>query len=324
MKVIEKGRFVTIKSKDFKVILCDVGASVYDIWFCKKHMVMTTFSKNKWADDIHTYNGKTAGRICGRVPGGDLVFQEKHYPMVLNDGKNSLHGGTYGISTRTFSRKIEQKDDGVVVAFNYLSKDGEEGYPGNVDITVTYTVKPDASVLIEFDSKADMDTPIDLTNHLYYNLGASKDATGHFLKGNVDGCFFARGDTTIDIKKLMKFKKVDLHDGCFFKDLVAEDCFQDFFQKGSDHCYKWDGKEPNYLDVTNGKFKMHMTSDYDCFQVYSENWFKKGVLLNNWRFDKQYQALAIEPQDTPVDFDGMISPKGKVKHKWMRIEFYKE
>jgi aldose 1-epimerase len=123
------------------------------------------------------YFGCTTGRVCNRIKGGQFVLDGHPYYLARNDGPNHLHGG----GARSLDKVRWQGEpflDGHVPAmrFQYTSGDGEEGYPGNLRITVTYRLRPDA-IEIGYEATTDMATPVNLTNHAYWNLAGAGSAT---------------------------------------------------------------------------------------------------------------------------------------------------
>jgi aldose 1-epimerase len=133
----------------------------------------------------HPYFGAITGRIAGRVSGGQLAVGGRTYPLERNDGPNHLHGGRCGLDKRLWAAQPQAREDGAPsLRLTYHSPDGEEGYPGNVDIAVTYTLTETNAFVIETEATADRVTPLSLTNHSYFNLGGedSGEISGHELQ----------------------------------------------------------------------------------------------------------------------------------------------
>jgi aldose 1-epimerase len=119
----------------------------------------------------HPHFGAITGRVAGRLTNGRFHLEGKDYQFVLNDPPNHLHGGI-----ESFYRKIwratplDRADGAPSLRLTYTSPDGEEGYPGTIDVTVVYTVLPDNTFLIETEGVTDKPTPFNLTHHSYFNL----------------------------------------------------------------------------------------------------------------------------------------------------------
>ncbi len=128
--------------------------------------------------------GATCGRVINRIAGGKFRLDGKDYSLAVNNGPNHLHGGPAGFSRRLWKAEIGGTPEAPAVAFSRRSADGEEGYPGNLDITVTYTFESDASVRIDYRATTDAATPVNIANHAYFNLGGHDHDTilDHTLK----------------------------------------------------------------------------------------------------------------------------------------------
>jgi aldose 1-epimerase len=128
--------------------------------------------------------GCTVGRVANRIAGARFALDGKEYKLAANDGGNSLHGGVKGFDKVVW--QVTEAGSGGGKAFvrmSYRSKDGEEGYPGNLSCRVTYTLTDDNELRIDYRATTDRPTPVNLTNHSYFNLAgqASGDILNHEL-----------------------------------------------------------------------------------------------------------------------------------------------
>ncbi|MGC8641389.1 MAG: aldose epimerase family protein [Isosphaeraceae bacterium] len=119
----------------------------------------------------HPYFGATVGRVANRIAKGKFTLSGREYSLALNDGPNTLHGGLKGFDKVIWKAEEVQSPDGPSVKMTYHSKDGEEGYPGNLDVSVQFTVTDKSELKIEYTATTDKATPINLSNHSYFNLG---------------------------------------------------------------------------------------------------------------------------------------------------------
>jgi aldose 1-epimerase len=131
------------------------------------------------------YYGATVGRYANRIAFGKFSLNGKEYALATNNGPNHLHGGKKGFDDVVWD--AEQKDEATLV-LSYLSKDGEEGYPGNVKVTVTYHLTAGNELQLHFEAETDQATIINLTNHAYFNLNGQGSGAilDHLLQINAD------------------------------------------------------------------------------------------------------------------------------------------
>jgi aldose 1-epimerase len=132
------------------------------------------------------YFGALIGRYGNRIANGKFTLDGKEYTLAGNNNGNSLHGGNKGYDKVYWNIEKEAGDSSLKLT--YLSKDGEEGYPGNLNIAVVYTLTADNGLKIDYTATTDKATPINLTSHAYFNLSAGKDSTilGHDLMMKAD------------------------------------------------------------------------------------------------------------------------------------------
>ena len=130
-----------------------------------------------YESDANQYFGCTVGRVCNRIGGASFELNGQTYKLFANDGDNTLHGGNGRSFDKVVWKAEEVKvEDGVGVEFSYFSPDGEEGFPGNLHASVRYVLTDEGSLAISYKATADQETPVNLTNHAYFNLsGAGAD-----------------------------------------------------------------------------------------------------------------------------------------------------
>jgi aldose 1-epimerase len=130
----------------------------------------------------HPFFGTIAGRVANRVAGGRFTLDGREYILARNNGPNHLHGGLKGFDKKLWkSRPLPLTDHEAGVELSCFSPDGEEGYPGNLSLTVNYILTDRNEWRIEFHATTDKATPINLTNHSYFNLAGSGDVLDHEL-----------------------------------------------------------------------------------------------------------------------------------------------
>lgn len=134
------------------------------------------------------YLGTVCGRVAGRVKGASYTWKGQKYELTANDGPNQLHGGTESFDQQLWDATVIRGEEEAGVSFHYRSPAGENGYPGVLDVTVTYVLNENNEFTVTYDAVSDEDTPVNLTNHSYFNLSGNGKRTieNHVLKMNAD------------------------------------------------------------------------------------------------------------------------------------------
>ncbi len=128
------------------------------------------------------YIGALIGRYANRIAGGRFELNGVTYMLARNDGPNHLHGGPTGFHRKIWQAQERTSDAGPRLELTYLSRDGEEGYPGNLAITVVYTLTDQDALQIDYTATTDADTVVNLTNHAYFNLAGTGTILDHELQ----------------------------------------------------------------------------------------------------------------------------------------------
>lgn len=141
-----------------------------------------------WADPPPPYFGSVVGRYANRIAKGQFVLGGKTYTLVTNNGPNALHGGTRGFDKVLWNVATRETPGGSSAIFTRTSPDGEEGYPGNLAVTVTYTLTANNELVVDYRAATDKATPVNLSQHSYFNLAGegSGNILGHHLTINAD------------------------------------------------------------------------------------------------------------------------------------------
>ena len=143
------------------------------------------------------YFGAIIGRYGNRIGNAEFALDGQRYELAANNGPNHLHGGVVGFDKVLWAANPFARGDSVGVVFRYTSQDGEEGYPGNLAATVTYTLTVDGSLVFDYQATTDQPTPVNLTQHSYFNLAGdgARDVLDHVLTVRADS--FTPVDSTL-------------------------------------------------------------------------------------------------------------------------------
>lgn len=137
--------------------------------------------------DGSPYFGATVGRFANRIALGRFMLDERPYQLTINNGANHLHGGQLGLDSVVWDALTFAHDDRAGVILTHQSPDGIQGYPGTLDLQVTYTLTSDHALRILYEATTDRPTPVNLTHHSYFNLsGPGTDILGHELTIHAD------------------------------------------------------------------------------------------------------------------------------------------
>ena len=130
----------------------------------------------------YPYFGAIIGRFGNRIKEGKFEMAGKEFKVPVNNGPNHLHGGLEGFDKKIWKANTFEKKDVVGVELSYLSPDGEEGFPGNLNVKVVYSLNNNNEFSIEYRAETDKATPVNLTQHTYFNLGDETTIQNHFLQ----------------------------------------------------------------------------------------------------------------------------------------------
>ena len=162
------------------------GATLLELWVPDRQGrqtdVVLGFDDARAYLGVQPYLGAVIGRYANRIAGAQFELGGRIYPLAANEGVHHLHGGTRGFDKRSWTPADECAAPFPQVAWDCVSPDGDEGYPGRLAVRVSYALTPDNALRIDYEAHADAPTVVNLTHHAYWNLGIGEDVLGHELQ----------------------------------------------------------------------------------------------------------------------------------------------
>lgn len=193
--------YTLINKKGMSVSLTDYGANIVNIIVPDKDGkyddVVLGYDKVSGYENNGPGYGSFIGRYANRIAGASFELNGKTYPLEKNDGSNSLHGGSKSYNKFIYETEIFEEEDADSVEFSRLSPHMEQGFPGNLDISVTYTLTDDNELVIEYMAVSDKDTLCNLTNHSYFNLNGQASGSVSNQKVRIKADNFTPTDSAL-------------------------------------------------------------------------------------------------------------------------------
>jgi len=256
------------------------------------------------------YLGATVGRYGNRIAKGKFSLDGKEYSLPKNDGPNSLHGGTVGFNGHMWSARDASTPAGQAVLMTYVSKDGEEGYPGNLTVTVIFTLPAAENALkIEYSAATDKNTVLNPTNHSYFNLAGQ--GNGDILKNEmtIHASRFTPVDSTLiptgELKKVAG-TPFDFTKATAVGARIEQNDEQLKFGKGYDHNWVLDKKAGSaapslaveVYEPTSGRVMSVYTTEPGV-QFYTGNFLDASITGKDGKVYGRRSALCLETQHFP-------------------------
>lgn len=299
----------TLKNGDITMQVTNFGGRVVALW--------TPDRRGNYADIVLGYDnldaylnnsgerylGAVVGRCANRIGQGKFVIDSVEYQLPQNDGQNTLHGGTIGADMVVWD--VVSSDDSTLV-MHVILPDGQDGFPGNLDVTMTYSLTKDNEFVIKYNATTDKPTLCNFSHHSFFNLRGKGDILNEILQIN------SRYMTPIDSNLVtngryegVKGTALDFIDPHKIGDSINSDYKQVRFAKGYDHnwiidktsidAYAWDA---TLSDPKSGR-ELQVWSDQPGLQFYSGNFFDGKTEGKNGNVMKRHSALALETQYYP-------------------------
>jgi aldose 1-epimerase len=292
-----------LKDGDIEAQITTYGATV---------VALSTPDRNHHASDIvlgfdtldgylgkNPHFGAIVGRYANRIAKGKFTLDGKTYSLPQNDGQNTLHGGPIGFDKVVWTGKALANG----VEFTYVSKDGDQGFPGTLTATVRYTLKNNV-LRIEYSATTDKDTVVNLSNHAYYNLSGAPDILGHELKLNASR-FTPVDETLIPTGELASVQGTPFD----FRQATAVgkriDASDEQLRRGRGYDHNWvldnGGKlaeAAEVFDATSGRV-LQVWTDQPGVQFYSGNFLDGTIKGKQGKVYGHRSGLCLETQHFP-------------------------
>ena len=253
------------------------------------------------------YFGALIGRYGNRIRKGKFSLDGVEYNLAVNNGENHLHGGLKGFDKVIWDVEERVNDKSVSLILRYTSSDMEEGYPGNLDVKVTYTLTNDDELRVRYEAETDKKTIINLTQHSYFNLsaGLSRDILSHEITINSDS-YLPVDQTLIPTGELRDVggTPFDFRESKSIGDDINNEDKQLTFGNGYDHCWVLNKQDEGIrlvataYDPVSGRL-LEVSSDQPGIQFYSGN-FLDGTLVSKDGAKYEFRSgFCLETQHYP-------------------------
>ncbi len=254
------------------------------------------YVKNRWCF------GAVCGRVANRIAKGRFTLDGKTYTLAANENPNSLHGGIVGFDRIVWRAQALDSPEGPSVVFHHVSPDGDEGFPGTLSVRMTYTLTNGNELRILYEATTDKATPVNLTNHSFFNLACTGDVLGHVLQ-LMAGKYTPTGPGLIPTGEILDVAGSPLN---FIKPKPIGEGIKMFLgeRPGYDNCFVIDGGGHDivlaarvYEPVTGRS--MEVSTDQPAVQLYTSNSFD-GTLVGKRTLAFQIHAgLCLETEHYP-------------------------
>ncbi|MCQ2328488.1 MAG: galactose mutarotase [Paludibacteraceae bacterium] len=294
----------------------------------KKDIVLGFKTIEEWQQK-ETYFNAIIGRYANRIKNGRFSIDGKSYQLPVNNGTNALHGGVSGFNEKIWDIVGQTRHS---VSLHYRALDGEENYPGNLDVYVTYMLTKDNALSISFEAKTDQPTIVGFTNHAYFNLAGENSGSvkDHILQVFADQ-YTPFDDTACPTGEILPVDHTPMD---FRQPTRVGDRIDDpFFAPGRGIDNNWvlrksnqSKKEPELAAVVEADGRaMQVWTTMPGLQVYTGNWIEQNEGKSGTTYDVQH-AICLEAQNFPdspnhANFPNAILRPGEVYYEKTSYKF---
>jgi aldose 1-epimerase len=278
------------------------------------------------------YFGALIGRYGNRIAKGRFTLNGREYKLAVNNGPNALHGGLKGFDKVIWTPRLLVSMEGPSLELRYLSKDGEEGYPGNLNVRAVYTLTEDNGLKLEFTATTDKDTVVNLTQHSYFNLAGRGDILDHVVMIPADR--FTPVDSTLiptGELKPVEGTPFDFRKPTKIGARIKQPDEQLKYGNGYDHNWVINKKPGAYTlvarvsEATSGRV-LEVFSTEPGLQFYTGN-FLDGSITGKYGWNYKFRSgFCMEPQHFPdspnqPQFPSVVLKPGQTYQHTMMYKF---
>ncbi|MET3196468.1 aldose epimerase family protein [Bacillus sp. OAE603] len=281
--------------------------------------------------DYSPYFGAVIGRFAGRIKNGEFELNDQVYHIAQNNLNNHLHGGVRGFDKVNWATEIKEGKDSISLQFTYLSPDGEEGFPGNVNMSVIYTLNNKNELILSYEGHSDQKTLLNITNHTYFNLSGNlkTDILDHSLKIKSTR-FLELNHELIPTGETLSVENTpfDFRSGRKIKDGVSSTHPQNILAgNGYDHPFILDKSEKNQVilcDASSGR-KLMIETDQPAVVLYTGTQLSEDYSIRGVK-SRKYIGLCLETQGFPdsihhSNFPSNIIEKDEIYRATTKLSF---
>jgi len=305
----ETGLFLLTNANGVEVSVINYGGKIVS-WLVPDRngkwvdVVLGKGSIDDYLNDQEPYFGAICGRTANRIANGKFFLDGCEYQLAVNNGPNNLHGGIKGFNSVVWdARQLDER----TLELTYLSKDGEEGFPGNLHVTVVYHLTDDNALEISYEATTDKATIINLTNHSYFNLSGEGDSciNDHQLQINAD-YYLPTNDVAIPLGRPEEVEDTpfDFRSEHAIGERIEEEFTQLIYGNGYDHNFNLNRSEEGLVFCAKAVspktgIAMEVFTTEPGVQLYTGNYLDGSFAGKNGHRYPKRSAFCLETQHFP-------------------------
>jgi len=312
-------KYTLENGKDMAVDIMTFGATVTSIRFDSREMTLGFDTLEEWENN-KIFAGATVGRFANRIADGKFTIDGETFELAKNEKPKTLHGGIKGFDKVVWGAQVMENEESISLMLFRVSPDGDQGFPGNLDAYVTYTLNIENELQIDYTATTDKSTHVNFSHHSYFNLSDESNVENHQVMINAEK-FTPLMENSIPDGKILPVENTSM-------DLREMGTLNDAFEKnngGFDDNFVLNKEDGEFASVAkvfaaDTGIEMEVLTSKPGIQFYTGNYIKdlKG---RNGEVYQQYAGLCLEPQyfpDTPNQPEfptSLLTPEEEYFHR---------